>query len=274
MPTTERRHGVRTRLSRGRDVFYHSLREIAKHANNFYTALGIYVVAGGLLAVLGAWGFVALAEKVRQGSTQVFDDAVLHWMGQHRVAWVERVVLEVTPLGTAVVVGVIVVVAGLFLINTDHRLSALLLLIATGGGIVLNTILKVIFSRPRPQIFEWATYATSSSFPSGHAMSAAIVYSTVAYLVARLERRLWARWLTMLGTMLLVLVICFSRVYLGVHYPSDVLAGVIVGLAWAGFCMAGLEASRVFARRFGAAEVLEHERDLTKTERRAAGLEA
>lgn len=89
----------------------------------------------------------------------------------------------------------------------------------------------------------------SSSFPSGHAMSAAIVYGTVAYLAARLNTRAWARWLLLVAALFIIVLISFSRVYLGVHYPSDVIAGVSIGLAWAGFCMAALEAIQKFAPR-------------------------
>ena len=80
-------------------------------------------------------------------------------------------------------------------------------------------------------------------------MSATIVYSTVAYLAARLQKRLWARWATMLLAAVIIVMIAFSRMYLGVHYPSDVLAGAIVGLSWAAFCMATLEAIQRFAQR-------------------------
>jgi undecaprenyl-diphosphatase len=80
-------------------------------------------------------------------------------------------------------------------------------------------------------------------------MSAAIVYSTVAYLAARLHKRKWARGLVMTAALILIALISFSRMYLGVHYPSDVIAGVAIGLAWAGFCMATLEAIQKFGLR-------------------------
>lgn len=89
-------------------------------------------------------------------------------------------------------------------------------------------------------------------------MSAAVVYSTVAYLAARLQKRHWHRVLTLLCAAALIVMIGATRLYLGVHYPSDVIAGVIIGLTWAAFCMATLEAIQVYARR-RAPKVLKHE---------------
>jgi len=268
----ERRADVRSRFDLVRDVLYTTLRAIARHASSFYTALGIYLVGGVTIAIACTWLFVELASHVQSGATQTFDEAVMRWMGAHRIEWIERSLLEITALGTGLVVMMIVVVSALFLIATQHRFSAFLLLVASAGGIVLNAVLKSTFDRPRPQLFEWLTEPSSSSFPSGHAMSSAIVYFTVAYLIARLEKRRWMRVVTIITSLLLVLLISVSRLYLGVHYPSDVLAGMIIGLAWAGFCLAGLEAVRVFGLRFRP-RVLEQEEDLSKLERASKGFD-
>ena len=90
-------------------------------------------------------------------------------------------------------------------------------------------------------------------------MSATIVYSTVAYLAARLARRTWERWAVMIGAAIIVVLISLSRLYLGVHYPSDVLAGAVVGLAWAAFCMATLETIQKFSKRENS-EIQKHEK--------------
>ena len=124
---------------------------------------------------------------MRKGATQPFDDAIMHWVGAHQNPKVQRMMLEITSLGTGTVVGMIVLVAGMFLWLNHHRHSSILLIAATLGGLVLDNLLKIGFNRPRPQIFEWGTYAASSSFPSGHAMSSVIVYGTVTYLAARLQ---------------------------------------------------------------------------------------
>jgi undecaprenyl-diphosphatase len=271
-PAPERRHDPRSRFDLARDLLYTALRAIGRHANNFYAALGIYLIGGATLAIACTALFVELASHVQSGATQTFDDAVMRWMGAHRIAWIERSLLEITALGTGLVLMMIVIISALFLVATRHRFSAFLLLVASAGGLVLNGILKSSFDRPRPRLFEWLTNPSSSSFPSGHAMGSAIVYFTVAYLIARLEKRRWMRAVTIIASLLLVLLISVSRLYLGVHYPSDVLAGMIIALGWAGFCVAGLEAVRVFGLRFRPG-VLEQEEDLSQLDRAAKGFE-
>jgi undecaprenyl-diphosphatase len=268
----ERRADPRSRFDLARDVLYGTLRTIARHANNFYAALGIYLVSGAALAIACTWLFVELASHVQSGATQSFDDNVMRWMGIHRIEWIERSLLEITALGTGLVLMMIVIIASLFLVATQHRFSAFLLLVASAGGLILNTMLKSTFDRPRPRLFEWLTNPSGSSFPSGHAMGSAIVYFTVAYLIARLEKRRWMRGITITTSLLLVLLISVSRLYLGVHYPSDVIAGMVIGLAWAGFCLAGLEAVRVFGLRFRP-KVLEQEEDLSQLERASKGFD-
>jgi undecaprenyl-diphosphatase len=235
------------------------IRWLAAHVRNVYATFGIFLSAGALIAVAFTWGFTQIAGHVSSGNTQAFDDAVMRFVGSNQNPMVRNIMVEVTTLGTGSVVAMLVLVSGLFLWLNHHRHSAALLAVATIGGIALNNLLKLGFDRARPQIFEWGTHAMSSSFPSGHAMSSAIVYSTVAYLAARLQRDHASRILTMSFAALMIFSISASRIYLGVHYPSDVLAGVIIGLAWAAFCMAVLEATQLYAKR-NAPELLTDER--------------
>src|SRR4029079_18912459 len=196
-------------------------------------------------------------EWVKKGYTQQFDVAALQWLGAHHTPWLTTVMTEVTPLGTGIVVLTIVGVTTAFLWHTEHKISARLLLAATAGNIILNNVLKLYFDRARPNVFEWETHAASSSFPSGHAMSATVVYGTVAYLLSRLQKHAWSRAITLVTAVVLVVLICTTRLYLGVHCPSDVLGGIIIGLAWSGFCMATLEASLALARRRAPASVVQ-----------------
>jgi undecaprenyl-diphosphatase len=261
--SAQRRHPG-TSATRGRlrvlwDVIFRALRLIARHTRGAYTVFGIFLVSGTAVAIVFTWAFSELAERVRKGSTQPFDDAIMRWIGAHQTTGMQSVMLEVTALGTGTVVGMIVLIAGMFLWLNHHRHSAVLLIVATLGGMVLDNLLKIGFNRPRPQIFEWGTHAVSSSFPSGHAMSSVIVYGTVAYLAARLQRNVHSRVLTFVLAALLIMIISISRVYLGVHYPSDILAGLLIGVAWAGFCMAVLEAAQLYAK-YNAPQLLADER--------------
>ena len=231
------------------DIVFDALRAFMQRAGTTLGGLGAFLVAGMLIAVAAILLFGQVAEYVMSGRTQAFDDAVLKWMAANKTPLADAAMVEVTALGTGVVVLTIVGVSSLFLMLTRHKYSALLLLVATAGGLLLNTALKQFFDRPRPQLFEWGTHAVTSSFPSGHAMSATIVYSTVAYLAARLYERVWPRWVTMVLALTIIALICASRMYLGVHYPSDVLAGATIGLGWAAFCMATLEAIQRFSLR-------------------------
>ena len=212
-------------------------------------ALGAVVLAAaaaaGLLAVVFAW----IANRVRAGSTQAFDEGVLRWVGAHRIPWLEATMLELTFLGTGTVVVTIAGVAGLFLALTRQRTAAALLLWSTLGAILLNNVLKTLFVRPRPELFSWGTHVRTTSFPSGHAMSAAAIYGTVAFLAARLATQRRTRTAIYVGAALIVCIVAASRVYLGVHYPTDVAAGLVVGLAWAAFCTAALETAQQLSTR-------------------------
>ncbi|MEP6622398.1 MAG: phosphatase PAP2 family protein [bacterium] len=267
IPTTpaERRTGRRAHFTRAWNLLFRGLRTVGVHAQTFYGAVGIFLVAGAVVAVVATMGFSELAEHVLAGGTQTFDVAILQWLHAHQSPMLTALMIEMTYLGTGTVVMMIVIIVALFLWHTEHKHSSRLLLAATAGNILLNGALKFIYHRPRPAVFDWQTTAVSSSFPSGHAMSATVVYGTVAYLVMRLQKHHWSRVLTLGAAILLILLICLTRLYLGVHYPSDVIGGIIVGLAWAAFCMATFEASLALARRRAPREVLEERRAPAET---------
>lgn len=260
----ERREGERGRFHLLWDVVFRGLRALGVRANSFYATVGVFLVIGVVIALAGTLAFAEMGEWVQKGLTQTFDVAVLQWLHQHSTPLLTQIATELTYLGTGTVVLMIVAVAALFLWHTEHKHSARLLLAAVAGNILLNGVLKLVFHRARPTVFEWQTTAVSSSFPSGHAMSATVCYGTVAYLVIRLQKHRWSRLLTGTAAVILILLICATRLYLGVHYPSDVVAGILVGLAWASFCMATLEASLLIARRRTPHVVVEERRAPTE----------
>lgn len=242
-----------------RELIVRLLRATFGRVRDLRVALGAVLIAAAAVAALGLWGFAVIAEEVREGTTQRFDEAALRAIDAIHAPWLDPVMLEITALGNGTTVLVLAGVAALFLWLTRHRYSAALLVAAAAGGQLIALVLKEVFERPRPGVVEAGTTVHTSSFPSGHATSAAVVYFSVAYLAARLQRRRWSRVVTFGVAALVVALIAFSRLVLGVHYPSDVAAGVTLGLAWAAFCMATLEAIERFIIRDAPAEAAHEE---------------
>lgn len=255
------------------NLFFALLRWVEREVRGFYAALGLYLSVGFVLALLAAWGFAGLASEVVEGETQRFDNGVLLWLNARASPRLDVAALEITSLGSGTVVWLVVIIASAFLWSSRHRYSVLLLWVAVAGGGVLNLVLKGAFDRPRPALFPWRTpYAGQSSFPSGHAMTSVVVYWTLAYLITRLEPTPLLRRLSWGFFAAIILLIGVSRLYLGVHYPSDVAAGLVVGFAWATFCAAGIRAVQHFRARKPGVHRQEH--DLGAEEERAAGARA
>jgi undecaprenyl-diphosphatase len=192
-----------------------------------------------LIVVLGTWGFIQLAGKVMAGSTESFDQWAVHSFRAAVIRHVpidpgilDQAFIDITALGgPTVLVMMTVAIVGFLL--WDRRYNAMLLvLMATGGGVILAYLLKEAVGRARPEGLHLNVVATSS-FPSGHSMLSAIVYPTLGTLLARVVPRKRLKIYFMLVALTLSGLIGVSRVYLGVHYPTDVLAGWAAGLAWA-----------------------------------------
>jgi undecaprenyl-diphosphatase len=200
-------------------------------------------LAAVLLAAGSALAFGKLAEEVLEGDTRTFDRTMLLALRDPAdlsdpvgPVWVEEMARDVTSLGgTAVLVLVPVAVIG-FLLMVRKRGAALLVLGSIGGGVLLSTILKNVFERTRPDLVPHAVHVYTASFPSGHAMLSAVTYLTLGALLTRVQpqRRVKAYLLTV--AVVLTVLIGVSRVYLGVHWPTDVLAGWCIGSAWAMLC--------------------------------------
>jgi undecaprenyl-diphosphatase len=194
-----------------------------------------------LLTVAAVWVFIAVAGEVREGETREIDEMAVRAFrndaGQLAgPPWLEGVARDLTALGSATVLIVFTSAVAVFLAVRRQRHALVLVLVATIGGILLADGLKQVFQRPRPDLVPHLARVYSSSFPSGHAVSSAVVYLTLGALLSQLvqERKLKAYFLGV--ACFLTFVIGLSRVVLGVHYPSDVLAGWSAGLAWAVLC--------------------------------------
>ena len=229
--------------------FAAALSYVARRLRDLHAAAGVVLLAGAVIAALCLVAFAWLASHVVAGRTQAFDVAVLATLARHQSPALTAVMVNVTLLGTSTVVIGVAFISALFLTLGRQRDSAALLLAATIGAVLLNEVLKAAFARPRPHVFAWGARVVDTSFPSGHAMSAAAVYATIAYLAARQEARRATRLTTYAVAAAIIVAVAFSRLYLGVHYPTDVVAGVVVGWAWAAFCVATLEAGQRYARR-------------------------
>lgn len=239
-------------------------RWVGEHARGFYAAVGVLLIAGLAVIVICVAFFAMLADEVMEGGTQRFDDAVLLWMNSHATPWLTGLALDVTALGAGTVVWLMVIVASVFLWVSCHRWSAALLWVSILGSGLINATMKLFFNRPRPHLFPWRVpYAGLSSFPSGHSMTSMVCYATLAYLIARLTPNAFLRRFTFVLAGLMIVLIGLSRLYLGVHYPTDVLAGFTMGLAWASFCALMIEALRYFRHR--KPEVAAQEKDLDAT---------
>jgi membrane-associated phospholipid phosphatase len=215
-------------------------------AKALHTALGLSLTIGLFLAMLLIWGFAELADEVLEGDTAAFDRAILAWIGSHHTGWLDRSAIELTALGSAVVLLVIGLALSVLLWHLGKQRYVALIWLASTGSLVLNQTLKAAFGRSRPDVFEWLVDVGNLSFPSGHAMNSMVFYTVAAYSVGHVVGPGAARTWTYGLAALLIGMIGFTRMYLGVHYPSDVLAGFAVGYAWAILCAILTEA---WARR-------------------------
>lgn len=196
-----------------------------------------------ILIVGGLWLTESLAEEVTEGATHEVDRALLLALREPDnpddplgPRWFEEMMRDFTSLGgTGVLVLVVVAVSG-YLYLTRNYGSLAILLLAVMGGALISYVLKDFFDRPRPDLFVETMYTANASFPSGHALLAAATYFTLGGFLAQVQDRFPLKAFTLFLSLFVVLLVGFSRAYLGVHWPSDVLAGWTVGAVWALLC--------------------------------------
>ncbi|MGH7804940.1 MAG: phosphatase PAP2 family protein [Candidatus Binatia bacterium] len=198
------------------------------------------ILFGVLGLVLCGWLFATFAGQVSAGRTQGFDERVL--LALRRAddpavpigpRWALPIALEFTALGSGIVLfTVIAVVGGYLALERRHRMMWLTIG-ASVGGMILSSALKGLFERDRPSVVPHLAIVSSASFPSGHSMLAAVVYLTLGALLARTTRDWRLRTYYVGVAVCLAFLIGVSRVYLGVHYPTDVMAGWAAGTIWA-----------------------------------------
>jgi undecaprenyl-diphosphatase len=226
-------------------ALWHTARAVWRASVGQWARREFSVLATLALAVVAVWGFVELAGEVLEGETHAFDERLLLALRSASdpsdplgPGWLEELMRDVTGLGSTVVLTFITLsVAGLLALE-GKRHAALFVIAAVGGGMLLSTLLKLGFDRPRPELVPHGALVYTASFPSGHATVSAVVYLTLGALLARVQQRLVLK-LYLLGlAILLTVAVGISRIYLGVHWPSDVLADWAIGAAWALLCWA------------------------------------
>jgi undecaprenyl-diphosphatase len=201
------------------------------------TLISILVIAGAVLL------FAALVDNVVKGETHAFDRAVLLALRNPDdladaigPRWLEIMFHDITSLGGTTVLALMAAAVVGFLLIDGKRAAALLVIVSVGGGALLSSSLKLAIGRPRPDLVVHLVEVHTPSFPSGHAMLSAVVYLTLGALLSRVEGPPRIKIYVLSLAVTLTFLIGLSRIYLGVHWPTDVLAGWCVGAGWAVLC--------------------------------------
>ncbi len=200
-------------------------------------SLDLWILLSLLIVIGGTWGFIELLDEVHEGETQIVDEWAIRTIGGYDApAWLEEVGRDLTALGGVAVLSMATVGISGYLFIAGKRHAMVLLLASTLGALVISFVLKDLIDRPRPDLVEHRSYVMTQSFPSGHSMLSAAVYLTLGALLARLTNS-WVLKCYFIGLALILTgMVGISRVFLGVHWPTDVLAGWTAGLVWALAC--------------------------------------
>ena len=208
-----------------------------------YARAEVVMLTALVIVAGGAFAFVKLASEMTEGETNAFDMAVLQTLhpgpdlsNPIGPAWLETTAVDLTAIGSVSVLVLLSVAVAGFLCLNRLRLEAAIIAVALGGGLMLSQGLKAVFERQRPPDVYRAVEILNSSFPSGHAMLSAVVYLTLGAMIARVTASQAIRIYVMGGAILLTLLVGATRVYLGVHWASDVIGGWCAGAAWATAC--------------------------------------
>ena len=196
-----------------------------------------------LLFVGSIWGFVEIADAVAEGRTMKFDEWAVRALRQpHNPSvpigpkWLAEVGRDLTALGGIAFLTLLTATIAGFLWLKRMLGAMILVLVATLGGLTVSMLLKISFDRPRPELVPHLSHIYTSSFPSGHAMLSATVFLTLGALLGRFVQPRVLKAYFLIIAVLLSILVGLSRVFMGVHYPTDVLTGWAAGLAWAILC--------------------------------------
>jgi membrane-associated phospholipid phosphatase len=206
--------------------------------------LTLHIVAGLVVCLLAAWLFAALLDSVREKDVLVHrDEAVASWFHVRGSALGDRIFVIISLIGSPFSMAVLFGAAVLYLWRAKQRTLLVAWVLSYVGGTVLDFVVKAVVRRPRPEFAAKFLHFNSWSFPSGHSMGSLIGFAMLAYTIIRVGQvtsrsarvGIWA------GAAIMVMLVGYSRLYLAVHFLSDVVAGYTLGLLWLAVCFTGLQ---------------------------------
>lgn len=246
-PGLPRGSGIRGSIRPSRSSSLLIVSPMRNRLRSLLTRLGqieLRVLIPLLIVVGGAWCFIAIADEVLEGDTQRFDERVIRALrqpddpsmpiGPPLLAEAAR---DVTALGGVAVLVLLIGIVTAFLAMERKYRALVLVLTASIGGLLLSTLLKHVIQRERPSVVPHLSIVMSSSFPSGHSVLSAVVYLTLGVLLATTVTSRTTRIFCIVVAFLLAILVGLSRIFLGVHYPTDVVAGWMAGLVWSVLCL-------------------------------------
>lgn len=211
---------------------------LRRHLPEYATEISLVLIS------LGLFVFFKITEQMLEGQTGDFDRRVLLWFrnpedvsmprGPHSL---DVLIRDITALGGVLILGLLTISSCGYLWLRRQAGLAIFVAVSISFGTLVNTVLKEVIARPRPDLFSHATDAAFSSFPSGHAMMSTMVFLTLGALLSLSSNDGRIKVYILSWSVLLPLMVGISRLYLGVHWPTDIIAGWIAGATWSLLCL-------------------------------------
>jgi membrane-associated phospholipid phosphatase len=219
---------------------------------------GLHLTIGVLVLALGVWGFTQVVDELREREWRARADTVLaEFLNERASPGVTRVMLAITALGAPGVVLAVSAVMAVAMARQRDAYGVMGIVLAVPAGLLVNTVIKHTFDRGRPTLEPILTLASGFSFPSGHTAGATLLYGFLAVHLARRARDWNARAALVVLALLVIGLVAMSRVYLAVHYLTDVLAAMAGSAAWLAIALTGVESLRIAReRRMGGAAAI------------------